>query len=266
LSEFKLQHASIIESFEKIIEQTFDEYEGLRQIKDFRGLGGPVGNYILKEGNRICGFFKKMFVVTIVMIVFKIEESPDNRSKLPRFLEYFTATKRKLLVQYYNLKTGLLRETQTLSSLRNKDYYSLNCVIAKQFVQEITTYSEEVMKKITQKYESQMQLINKLPIEVRNKVFEKIGGNYKGEIEKCFVEVQPWVNEWAKPQALSIIQREVFAKSYPELEALLKQSKDVMIQGFKALVDNNMAQPLSELTKLLTLLQKEIELVSFVLI
>jgi len=163
------------------------------------------------------------------------------------------------------LKSGLLRETQSLSSLRNKDNYSLNCIIAKQFVQEITNYSDDVIKKITQKYDSQMQSINRLPTEIRNKVLEKIGGNYKVEIEKCFVEIQPWVNEWAKPQALSIIQREVFAKSNQELEAMLQQSKDVMVQGFKALVDNNMAQPLSELNKLLTLLQKEIELVSFVL-
>jgi len=83
LAELRPQNAAVIDPLEKIMEQTFDEYEGLRQIKDFRGLGGPVGNYILKEGNRICGFFKRMFVVTIVMTVFKVNESPENRSKFP---------------------------------------------------------------------------------------------------------------------------------------------------------------------------------------
>ena len=94
---------NICVDFEKIISLTFDEYEGLRQIKDFRGLGkinnsiilincciisvlkgffcnvildlsficliGIVGEYIVKEGGRICNFFKKMMLVTQVLIL-----------------------------------------------------------------------------------------------------------------------------------------------------------------------------------------------------
>lgn len=49
MMEFRRNNNQICSQFEKVIADTFDEYEGLRQIKDFRGLG-VVGEYIMKEG------------------------------------------------------------------------------------------------------------------------------------------------------------------------------------------------------------------------
>eukprot|EP01119_Soliformovum_irregulare_P024719 TRINITY_DN8936_c0_g1_i4.p1 TRINITY_DN8936_c0_g1~~TRINITY_DN8936_c0_g1_i4.p1 ORF type:complete len:616 (-),score=239.75 TRINITY_DN8936_c0_g1_i4:764-2590(-) len=53
----------IAEKFDKIVEKTFDQYEGLRQIGDFRGIP-EVGEIILQTGNNINTLFKKMMVST----------------------------------------------------------------------------------------------------------------------------------------------------------------------------------------------------------
>lgn len=51
-----------------------------------------------------------------------------------------------------------------------------------------------------------------------------------------------------------------------ELQNRLHQSKEQIMMGFKALLQNKMPAPFAELERLLSMLQKEIELVTFVLL
>ena len=51
-----------------------------------------------------------------------------------------------------------------------------------------------------------------------------------------------------------------------ELEMRLLQSKEQIVLGFKALVQNKLPLPFAELERQLSTLQKEIELVTFVVL
>lgn len=154
-------------------------------------------------------------LVTQVLILEIVLESEEKRKKFPKYFDAFVAAKRKLLSQYYNLKTGLLQETQTLSSLREKvdNHYDMNCVVAKQFIVDIIDFTSETTKALRDRYEQQIQMINKLPAEVKTSVLNKIGTQFKQNIDKSFADIDPWVDQWCRSQAVSIMQREVFGKS-----------------------------------------------------
>jgi hypothetical protein len=164
------------------------------------------------------------------------------------------------------LKTGILRETRFVSSVREKvGQFNLNCIYAKEFVHEVLDFAEEATTSLKQQHQDNLQLIESLPKDFKQKVLDNIGLNFAAESEKCFKQIEKWVSSWAHPQVLSIVQREVFAKDRKELEEILKQSKEKIVAGFKALVQSRMPAPFAELDRLMSIMQHEIQLVTFML-
>jgi PI3-kinase family, ras-binding domain len=272
-TEEKSKLLDLVTELDSLVERTFDQYEGLRQIADMRGVRG-CGEVLVREGAASVSLFRKMMISAEVVIVEREIKLAYAAGSAPFHVETtserFKAASDRLFSNFYAFKTGLLAETGNVSSLRELDVDSqlnLNCSVARQFVQEVLDSAAEHMKHVRRRLEDKVRELEllSLPEEVQLSVFSKYRGpvQFDMAIETEFASIRPWVQEWISVQVPSIVQREIMAPTREELVSLLDKNNRQMVAGFKGLLDGQILEPLLTLQSLYQGLCDEVELVHF---
>lgn len=171
----------LFETLNRIVDETFDQYQGLRQIADFRGIP-ESGEVLVREGNNIHNLFKKMMLSCQVKIV---DQVLVNGGVIPNGLENaFREASEKLLKHFYDLKTGVLNQIHYVSSLREcQENSNLNCSYARMFMKEIMDKTIHHIVSLRKKIESKFKEIQLCPEEVQNNVYAKFNGQINFEME-----------------------------------------------------------------------------------
>eukprot|EP01116_Phalansterium_solitarium_P023232 TRINITY_DN8038_c0_g1_i2.p1 TRINITY_DN8038_c0_g1~~TRINITY_DN8038_c0_g1_i2.p1 ORF type:complete len:411 (+),score=-10.66 TRINITY_DN8038_c0_g1_i2:149-1234(+) len=90
----------------EIVATTFDQYEGLRQVADFRGLP-DIGEVLVREGAAINIALKKMLESAQVSV---LQAALDNNTVVSSSMEgFFRDACKQLLMNFHKLKIGILR-------------------------------------------------------------------------------------------------------------------------------------------------------------
>jgi len=181
----------------------------------------------------------------------------------------FEEASRSLLNHYNGFKSGILRQCNLFSSLREREkeghHLNLNCSVARQFLKEVLESTVVYIKETRKKFDDKVREIGKLPIEVQVKVYAKFKDEVRldMEIEKNLNCLRPFVNSWLEVQVVSVVQREVFGKSATEVQSLLEATKNVGVCGFKEMLSSKLIEPAFKLDDLFTTLRDQVELVTF---
>eukprot|EP00027_Filamoeba_sp_ATCC50430_P011123 CAMPEP_0168561340 /NCGR_PEP_ID=MMETSP0413-20121227/11543_1 /TAXON_ID=136452 /ORGANISM="Filamoeba nolandi, Strain NC-AS-23-1" /LENGTH=322 /DNA_ID=CAMNT_0008592705 /DNA_START=186 /DNA_END=1150 /DNA_ORIENTATION=+ len=252
----------MLNSIESIVESTFDQYEGLRQIADFRALA-ECGELIVQEGQVINSLFRKLFSTAVIAVVEKIVKTP-SKDNLTSYVDKFSATSKKLQQEYYSLKSGLLRQNGMVSSLRERvGNLNMNCEFARQFMKDVLQTTIEYIRDKRKVFETQVREVLKFSEEAQKKIYTKFHGpiQFDMQVEKQFSAIKPWVENWIEVQIISIVQREIFAKDRAGIEATLQENKTKMVSAFKELLHSRLIEPTIKLETLIRDLMQEIELI-----
>jgi len=173
-------------------------------------------------------------------------------------------TSQKLLKEFLSLKCGILKELSLVSSLKERvQDMNLNCTYGRDFMKEIIEFTVSHMNSTRKNFDEKIKEVQLLPEELQQKIYSKFSGpvNFDMEVEKHFSLIGTWVSNWIEVQVISIVQREIFAKTRKELEILLEENKKRIVQGFKELITSKILEPLISLDELLVGISNEIELV-----
>lgn len=265
----------IVAPLDKIITSTMDQFEGLRQIKDFRSLPN-VSHIILLEGARINIFIERALESVVILVLEKELQQQDDKRLFSITLEndeHFQTIKDKfqdfsynILRQYNNLKTGILRTTQHVSSLRIMvDQFNLNCIIGQEFLQEVIETADKFVNDKQKMYQEKLVAIQAaFPLEIQRGLVENIEKTFGHQLEKNLNSVMPWIMQWSQTQVSAILHREIFAPTKEQLIEILNQNKNQMIQGFKELMESGLSEPFTSIKKNFALIDNEIDLVKYV--
>lgn len=210
--------SDLMKTLDDVIQRMMDQYEGLRQIGDFRGIP-DFGAKLVRDGGTINAMFKKMMISAQVIL---IEDLLRKGKGVPKnYHKNFEKASLDLLDQFYLFKTGVLSETGLVSSLRERDgNFNFNCSHAKQFMQEIFDATEKHLVKVRKDINDKIKEIQQLPEDVQAQIYRKFYGvvQFDMDVENQFALIQPWVEKWIEVQVASILQREIYSPSRESLE------------------------------------------------
>jgi len=171
-----------------------------------------------------------------------------------------------MLQDFESLKSGILKLTKNVSSLREKEgKLNLNCSYARQFMREVLEVTVHHIHQVRKLFDEKIHEVKLLPDEVQAKVYSKFYGpiQFDMKVEQHFSAIRPWVENWIEVQVLSIVQRELLASSRTALEEVLQQNNSKMKNGFKELLASKILEPLISLDELYNDIKDEMDLVAF---
>jgi len=251
---------SLMKVFDDIINKTFDQYEGLRQISDFRGL--PDGDSIIREGNQIHNVWKKLLLSAQVLIL----ENARDKPNVPTNLESnFDQACNKLLVHFHWLKVGILKQVNQISSLRTLQGSSnLNCVFAYQFMNQIWDIATKHLNKVQSEINVKLAELAKFPDEQLLKQLKLYTSLLQVEmvLHASTSVVMPWVEQWINVQVPGIILREIFATDVQSLNQILQKNMETMVLGFQELLTTgilDLMMKIEDISKYLTSVLENLE-------
>jgi len=269
--------AELAKRLEAILQAVLDQYEGLRQINDFRSVS-ECGQLILQTSNGTNSMLKKLMIIGSILIVFNfLQQAVGNKEIVKMYLpsakdEFLEMNRHEhnmklatdnILLEYCKLKAGLLAETGYFSSVVEKENgNSLNYYIVDQFLTEIYAITEKCIIAQVDLFTKKVEEVEKLPKKRRKIIYAKFGGKevFAQLAESTLSLLRPWMREWAKVQTSSIIQRELFGKTVEELKQSLNKSKNTMVTSFQELLNNQVPEPLYKFDEILKTVDEELEL------
>eukprot|EP01113_Clastostelium_recurvatum_P005447 TRINITY_DN1243_c0_g1_i3.p1 TRINITY_DN1243_c0_g1~~TRINITY_DN1243_c0_g1_i3.p1 ORF type:complete len:1067 (-),score=282.03 TRINITY_DN1243_c0_g1_i3:991-4191(-) len=284
---------------QNIVSVTFDQYEGLRQINDFRGI--PVhGPIVLQESGSLLSSIKTMMIAACILVlqqfskeavlapeVVKLyighnkeppyeEKAPfdylgspgmertESRFKGGPFEVPFRRLSHNILLEYGRLKGGILEETGFVSSVMEMENgKNLNHVIVDEFLNEVYDATELYIETQRKIFQNKIQRVAALPTNKGKFVFAKFGGQVAlvQRAEGYLSLLKPWMREWITVQVPSIVQREVFARNVDLLKQTLVTSKSQMVGSYQELLEAQIPEPLLHFSDLLKEVQEEYDLI-----
>lgn len=191
LPDFK----AVISYFEGVVDRCFDQYEGLRQISDFRSIA-EHGDALIREGQSINSLFKKMLVSAQILI---LETMLDSHNCNVSYASKFEEAAKTLLRHFHSLKTGVLKQCHLVSSLREPPKAggkgNLNCSYGRQFMKEILEATVNYIKESRKSFDDKCKELLKYPHDIQAKVYSKFHGNlrFDMETEKQLSQLLPYV-------------------------------------------------------------------------
>ncbi|PRP75306.1 tyrosine-protein kinase Fer-like [Planoprotostelium fungivorum] len=238
-----------------IVETLFDEYEGIRQIKDLRGLPN-LGETIIVDGTQTNNRISR--VISIIQIIL-FEKSMGEHCDYKRThyvpitktthtapltaltSQPFSTRSEDILKAFSSLKRGILREVNMLSSLQEKsnENTAVNCAAAKNLSTAYLEIVDEFVRETMKAFEEKIAQTAHLSEEKQERVYAGFQGPIQLEFEAArqFAEIRSWVNNLIEIQVVSMIQREVFATTRPELDEIMRQNNQRMIRGFQGMLE-----------------------------
>ncbi len=238
------------------IEMAFDQYSGLRQISDFRGL--PVAPFALTEAVQL---MSKLHELTMVAALQTLEnlELVDEATLAGEFESLCMA----LVAEYHAFKDGVLLKLGVSSSLREMDRSgrTLNASVVLEYVRDVMAACDTCVEQMTTQFNERVRQIEFLPPAKQAEVFAAMGGKSElaQRVRAHLFQIKPWARESIQVQTQSMLQREVFGKTREEIQATLTKSREQMLEGFQALVDGRMPEPLNRLAEIISHMDEILE-------
>lgn len=153
-----------------------------------------------------------------------LSNAQNSEKLIKKAVEKFEESSRTLQRHFQALKSGILKQTNCVSSLREKSgHLNLNCLYARQFMTSIMESAVLHLKEVRGKFDDKIRTVQKLPEDVQRKLYTKFYGasQFDMQVEKHFSALRPWVYQWVDVQVPSIVQREVFARDRKTLEVTI---------------------------------------------
>eukprot|EP00026_Physarum_polycephalum_P002896 Phypoly_transcript_02905.p1 GENE.Phypoly_transcript_02905~~Phypoly_transcript_02905.p1 ORF type:complete len:567 (+),score=147.24 Phypoly_transcript_02905:867-2567(+) len=269
--------AELARRLEAIIHTTFDQYEGLRQINDFRSIP-EAGQMILQVSNVTNTQLKKQLVAGSILIVCNfLQQVLANKEIVKMYLpatkdEFLDISRHEhnlklatdnILLEYCKLKAGLLLQTGYISSIvEQENGFNLNHVIVDKFLTEIYEITENCINSQVELFAKRASEVEKIPKKRQKIIFAKFGGKEAfGQLAtNTLALLRPWMRKWVDVQVPSIVQRELFAKNLEALKLALEESKNNMVASFQELLNNQVPEPLYKFDAILKSIDEELEL------
>ncbi len=257
----ELKELEVFVQTEKMLDRVFDQFEGVRQINDFRSV--HRGDAILAEGHRANQALRhRMQVAQLVLVS---ENSSANKRELQQSITHFQELCNGVLQEYRMLKSGLLQHMGLVSSITMQENgQSLNHLIVAGFIQEILAATAECANANRVLLRTALKSVGKLPRKQKRDVYKKYGNKKKirADMQKHIDDIKPWVENWVEVQVISLVQREVFGNNKSDVIAKLNQSKDIMVSGFKELLESKIPEPILLLDEFFSAITRQSRLVS----
>eukprot|EP01117_Protostelium_nocturnum_P018272 TRINITY_DN7611_c1_g1_i1.p1 TRINITY_DN7611_c1_g1~~TRINITY_DN7611_c1_g1_i1.p1 ORF type:complete len:967 (-),score=367.32 TRINITY_DN7611_c1_g1_i1:9-2909(-) len=252
--EFSSNLLDLLNRINSSIEQLFDEYEGIRQIKDLRGLP-EIGDRIIVDGTQTNNLIRRvMYIISILVIENNLKiknnfdfgmyspflSNPCSSNKNASSLQPFTNRSDEIMKHFMSLKMAILRDMRQVSSLmERKEGIVFNCVYARYLTSQYLEIMEEFLVNMKKEFDTRLARIKNLSPELQTKIYAGFHGPIQVEFQvvKQFSEIRSWVNNLIEIQVVSTIQREIFASNVTVLEDNLRQNTSRMINGFKGMLE-----------------------------
>ena len=230
------------------VESAFDQYSGLRQIGDFRGL--PGAPFQLEDATQLVGRIYELTMATGLQVLENLELVDELVLS-----QAFEGLCLALNLEYGAFKDGVLLRLGYSSSLRERDRSgrSLNASVVLEYIREIMAVCDECVEQMTSQFNDRVRQIEFLPATKQSEVFGSMGGRQElgQRVRAHLFQIKPWARESIQVQQQSLLQREVFGKDSDEISAALRQSKQQMLTGFRALIEGRMPEPLNRLNEII---------------
>lgn len=239
------------------VEGAFDQYTGIRQINDFRGL--PDCGFSLPEANQL---IQRVYERTLAAGLQTMEnlELVDEQ----RLAAAFEGMCANMVKEYKAFKAGVLTKLGCLSSLHEMDRgRNLNSSIVLEYIRQVMAICDQCVEQVTASFNERVQQVDLLRVEKQNEIYSAMGGRQElgHRVRAHLFQIKPWARESIQLQTESLLQREVFGKSRGDILATLNASKEQMLTGFRALTEGKIPEPLNRLDEIIAQLDAGIEAV-----
>lgn len=237
------------------VESAFDQYTGLRQVGDFRGL--PNAPFQLPDAVQLVS---RLYENTLAVALQTLEnlELVDEHTLVNTFEELC----RDLVIEYNAFKDGILTKLGYLSSLREQhNGRNLNSSVVLDYIRAVMEICDKCVEEMTTQFNERVQQVEYLTAAKQQEFFSSMGGRKElGQtVRNHLFQVKPWARESIQVQTQSLMQREVFGKSRSDIMNALSQSKEQMLSGFRSLVDGRIPEPLNRLAEIISQLDTMLE-------
>ena len=201
--------------FEKLVEDTFDQYTGLRQFYDFRGL--ETISMFLPQINKIVQHLNARMMILVISFVEKWKNFEFEKIPFSKFVHFLTRASNSLIYEFCCLKTGVLIQEGYLSSLTENvdNLQTVNSSVVLQYIHEVMTLCDENINELTNKFNSVIKNIEQLSSKIKQSIFKQISpSTFVGDVARNHLkQIKPWACSCIRIHTQAFIQREVFAKS-----------------------------------------------------
>jgi hypothetical protein len=197
------------------IEVAFDQYSGLRQISDFRGL--PEAPFVLTEAVQVMSRLNEMTMAAALQTLENLE-LVDEATLASEFESLCHA----LVTEYHAFKDGILLKLGVSSSLREMDRSgrNLNASVVLEYVRDVMAACDTCVEQMTTQFNERVRQIEFLPPAKQTEVFAAMGGKTElaQRVRAHLFQIKPWARESIQVQTQSMLQREVFGKTRDEIQ------------------------------------------------
>ncbi len=231
------------------VEAAFDQYTGLRQIGDFRGLAECP--FQLSEAMQLISRLYELTIVAGLQTLENLELVEEAK-----LAAEFEGVCNALVAEYHTFKDGVLLRLGVSSSLRELDRSgrNLNASVVLDYIREVMLVCDACVEQMTAQFNDRIRQIELMPPAKQAEIFGSMGGRAElaQRVRAHLFQIKPWARENIQVQTQSLMQREVFGKTRDDIVAILTKSREQMLEGFKALIEGRMPEPLNRLADITT--------------